>query len=75
MLQHPWSSWGFGTLLKEERALIIHSPHLQFECIDLSDSKDIYTYYNLLLIQINAVLELRTIIPIIKPLLIIDQKQ
>ncbi len=75
MLQRPWSSWGFGALLKEERALIIHSPHLQFECIDLSDIKDIYTYYNLLLIQINAVLELRTIIPIIKPLLIIDQKQ
>ncbi len=35
--QHPGSSWGFGALLKdtsvmvlkEERALVIHSPHLQ----------------------------------------------
>ncbi len=38
MLQHPGSSWGFGALLKGtsvvvlkvERALVIHSPHLQF---------------------------------------------
>ncbi len=38
MLRHPGSSWGFGALLKgtsvmvlkEERALYIHSPHLQF---------------------------------------------
>ncbi len=38
MLRHPGSSWGFGVLLKDtsvvvlrvERALYIHSPHLQF---------------------------------------------
>ncbi len=38
MLRRPGSSWGFGALLKdtsvvvlkEERALYIHSPHLQF---------------------------------------------
>ncbi len=38
MLRHPGSSWGFGVLLKGtsvvvlrvERALYIHSPHLQF---------------------------------------------
>ncbi len=38
MLRHPGSSWGFGALLKGtsvvvlrvERALYIHSPHLQF---------------------------------------------
>ncbi len=38
MLRCPWSSWGFGALLKgltsvvvlkEERALVIHSPHRQ----------------------------------------------
>ncbi len=34
MLRRPGSSWGFGALLKGtsvlERALVIHSPHLQF---------------------------------------------
>ncbi len=38
MLRRPGSSWGFGALLKStsvvvlrvERALYIHSPHLQF---------------------------------------------